>query len=187
MTHRNACGGDSRASRFSRMLAHSSLYVLPCWLAVCIASWFGFLGPTSRFTAGTVMAACALAALGHRLRGPLCVRCIEEVPTDAPLRAQRKKRWLWLAHFVTRPSGIAVTITVLVGPQLLSLALPGALSTGIWSTRLRIPMDLWLFAILYSETTHYRLLLWCPYCRGWDDGEPEPSPDPTVFGTKTAR
>lgn len=187
MTHTDAGGDDSRGTRLSETLAHISIYVLPCWLAVCVASWFGLLGAASRFIAGTVMVVCALSVLVHRRSGRLCVRCIEEVPTDAPLRSQRKKKILWLAHFITTRAGMAVTIIVLFSPQLLAIAFQGALSTGIWSTLLRTPLDLWMFAVLYSEATHYRLLLWCPYCRGWEDGDPEPSPDPTVFGTKTAR
>lgn len=182
MTQETPSGGPSGSSKLS-LVAHSLVYVLCAAALARVASWFGWLEGVNEVLTWMLVVTVG-ASIWHRLRSGLCLRCLAEVPDDAPVRAERQRRLLRLAHFNGGWKGVvACTITLLIlGRVVVELLLNGDhlnLSTA--------PADILVFVLIYAEWLHHRLRPWCPYCRDWDDdGDPEPSPDPTTFGTKTA-
>ena len=174
-------GGGSCWWRVQRAFAHALPYVLVAGIAVRVATWFGwFVGVNQIVT--VILLLCWLLSGQHRFQEHLCVRCMDEVPADAPTRAERRRPLLWLSHLSMSPMGIAIMAVVVVGPALLGFI------AGQVTRPLAIPGDLWLFAVIYVGWIHHRLRPWCPYCRPWDDeGDEEHSPDPNRFTTKTGR
>lgn len=165
--------------------AHAQKFTLPAAAVTVIPTVLfgstGLLGALAT-AAAVVWGITLLAAFVHEHGSALCLRCIEEVPVDASVRAQRRKRVLWFYHLTTRPVIAVVAIALLIlAPSVLVLALhlqANALSV--------VPGILWGFACAFSARQHSQLRPWCSYCRGWDEGgDHEPSPDPVTFGTKT--
>lgn len=181
MTQSAPSGDPSGSSKLS-VVAHSLMYVLAIAFSVRVASWFGLLEGVNEVLTWVLIGTFG-ASIWHRLRSGLCLRCMAEVPDDAPVRAERQRGLLKIAHFNGRWKSVAVTVgLVFLGPVVLALMLDGDHSN--FSSA---PADVWIFVLIYSEWLHHRLRPWCPYCRDWDDdGDPEPSPDPTTSGTKTA-
>lgn len=169
-------------SRVADVFAHAVTYIVAIAVAAQVISAFYTLPGLVPITTNLVVI-CALAMMFHRRSNRLCVRCMTEVPADAPARAQRRKRVLWLTHFLATRTGVAVVLVlVLAGPLLLA-----AVRTSETENLCRTMAGLTTFILIYAQSLHHRLRPWCPYCRDWDDdGDPEPSPDPTTFGTKTA-
>lgn len=173
-------GDPSGSSKLSAM-AHALVYVLGIAILLRVALWFGYLEGANEIMAWVLMIVFG-ASVWHQLRPGLCLRCMKEVPLDGPVRAETQRSLLKLAHFNGSWKSVIVTVAlVIVGPIIVELLLNGE-HTSLSS----VPSDLWIFALIYSNWLHHRLRPWCPYCRDWDDdGDPEPSPDPTTFGTKT--
>lgn len=173
--------GESGWSRAMTALTHVLPWVLAVGLATRIASWFGLLTSLD-LTVAVVILACSSATLLHQRSSHLCERCIAEVPADAPALAQRRKALLWFSHQIATRIGIAGLLApaVAIGFVGTNFASPAIQHLA------RVPLDVLLFASLYTSWLHHRLRPWCPYCRGWDEGgEPEPSPDPSEFKTRT--
>jgi hypothetical protein len=161
-------------------MAHALIYVLAVAVAVRAASWFDLLTVVNAFVAAVLML-CWLMSGFHRRKDHLCFRCMNEVPADAPTQAERRRRSLRFAHFTSSLHGLPVTIAIVAGPAILSIAAHGATPLGYL-----VPGDLWMFAVIYAEWLHHRLRPWCPYCRPWDEGgHEEPAPDPTLIDTRT--
>lgn len=175
-------GDESGASRMQSAMAHSLIYVLAAAMLVRAASWFGLLTVVNALVAA-VLLTCWLVSGFHRRKDHLCFQCMEEVPADAPTRAERRRRSLRFAHFTGSPRGLPVTIMIVGGPAVVGIAMYGATPT-----RYFIPSDLWMFAAIYAEWLHHRLRPWCPHCRPWDEGgDEEPAPGPTLFDTKARK
>lgn len=181
MTQATPSGDPSGSPKLS-VVAHSLVYVLGIALLLRVASWFGLLDGANTVTSWVLMT-IYLASIWHRIRSGLCLRCMAEVPDDAPVRAERQRGLLRLAHFNSQLKGVAVMLAIaFLSPIVLAKLLDDA-----HQNLSNAPADLWIFVFIYTEWLHHRLRPWCPYCRNWDDdGDPEPSPDPTTFGTKTA-
>lgn len=181
MTQETPSGGPSGSSKLS-LVAHSLVYVLGAATLARVASWFGWLEGVNEVLTWMLVVTVG-ASIWHRLRSGLCLRCLAEVPADAPVRAERQRGLLKIAHFNSSWKSVAITVAfVVLSPVVLALLLGGDHSK-ISSA----PADILVFVLIYAEWLHHRLRPWCPYCRDWDDdGDPEPSPDPTTFGTKTA-
>lgn len=173
--------GESGGSRAMTTLTHALPWVLAVGLVLRIASWFGWLTWLD-LVAGAVMLACSSATLRHRRSSNLCLRCMTEVPADAPVQAQRRKPLLWFSHQMATRIGIFGLLIPAIVAAVVGITTWDPLIARIS----RIPLDVLLFASLYSTWLHHRLRPWCPYCRDWDDdGDPEPSPDPWDFKTRT--
>ncbi len=173
-------GDPSGPSKLS-VMAHALVYVLGVAILMRVALWFGYLEGANEIMTWVLMIVFG-ASVWHQLRPGLCLRCMKEVPLDGPVRAETQRSLLKLAHFNGSWKSVIVTVAlVIVGPIIVQLLVNGE-HTSLSS----VPSDLWIFALIYSNWLHHRLRPWCPYCRDWDDdGDPEPSPDPTTFGTKT--
>ncbi|MEE3755238.1 hypothetical protein [Mycobacterium intracellulare] len=179
---------DATAARVRSAVAHRQLSILTGAIALDVVSHVMTLpGPLARvaaFVTLTLMTVAVLAMYSHLFDTALCVQCVADVPADAPVRAQRWRRMLWLRHFMGTRLGAATTLAVAV-------VLGGAQGVCGLQGAARLlfvaPADAFLFAVVYAGVLHHRLRPWCRYCRGWDgDGDPEPSPDPAAFGTKKA-
>jgi hypothetical protein len=129
-------------------------------------------------------------ALFHQKFARICLKCMQDVPADAPVRAQapRKKASLWFFHWNEKLYGL-LPLVIIVGYSFAFAfilnrlgAAPGEFS---W---LVAPLDLFVLAFIWSIWVHHRYRPWCPYCKPWDDdgGVREPSPDPTGTGTKVS-
>lgn len=125
-----------------------------------------------------------LTGFAHQELARLCLRCMEAVPADAPIRAGRYVRLLWLSHRMKGGRYFAVVLPLIVLTSVARAVLddtPGAL------TFLRAPVDIIVLAVLTGDWIHHRYRPWCPYCRDWGSGgDREPSPDPVGDGTKVA-
>lgn len=176
-THSAESGGSGAMTA----LTHALPWVLAVGLVMRVASWFGWLTWLD-LGVGVVLLTCSAATLLHRGSANLCVRCMEEVPADAPDRAHRRRSLLWFAHLVTSPIGIGALVIPVVALSVLGTAFGGPTIERL----ARLPLDVTLFATMYAAWMHHRLRPWCPYCRDWDqDGDLEPSPDPSEFGIRT--
>lgn len=174
-------GGESSWRRVQSAIAHTLVYVLAVGLVVRVTTWFGlFIGANQIIT--LILLVSWMLSGRHRRQEHLCARCVDEVPADAPTRAERQRPLLCFSHLANTVKGIAILGVLMAGPPLLSLM------TGDVARLMTIPGDLWLFATIYTEWVHHRLRPWCPYCDPWDDdGDEEPSPDPTILNIKTGR
>lgn len=181
-------GGPSRASRLSTAIAHSLIYVLAVGVALHVLSWFRVLNDLDFIVSALLIVCWPVAVWHHHLAG-LCVRCMAEMPADAPVRAERRRWLLRFSHFSATLKGLVVMQFVCIAPLLIVIFFPSVFAGGLHSFLwCRIPGDIWIFTLIYSTWLHHRLRPWCPYCRRWDGGgDPEPSPDPTVNGTKVAQ
>lgn len=178
----SAPSGDSSGSPKWSLVAHSLIYALGVAFLVRVASWFGLLEDVSGVAMWALIPFIGISTW-HQMRGGLCLRCMAEVPDDAPVRAERHRVLLRMAHFNSVWAIIAVTVAFLV----LGRVVLAPLLDDDDSTLFLAPADMWIFALIYGQWLHHRLRPWCPYCRDWgDDGDPEPSPDPTTSGTRTA-
>jgi len=175
-------GDESPASRMQSTLAHALPYVLALAVPIRVASWFGLLNGVNTVVAIALLT-CWGTALFHRHRDHLCARCMDDVPVDAPCLAQRRRRSLRFFHFATTLLATLVMVVILAGPAIFDATTPGTVTRTYC-----IPGDIWTFGLIYTAWQHHRLRPWCPYCRPWDeDGDEEPAPDPTLFGTKARK
>ncbi|MFH5230566.1 hypothetical protein [Antrihabitans spumae] len=173
-------GDDSASLRALTKFAHALVFVLAVAVVVRAATWFDRLVWLNTLVTLVLLTFWFIAS-SHRRRNQMCLQCIEEVPADAPLRAERQKPLLRLVHFANSIPGFAVVTALVLGPSVIELIV------GWERSRVRtIPGDLWLFAAIYSEWVHHRLRPWCTYCDRWDEGgDAEPSPDPIGTNAKT--
>lgn len=140
-------------------------------------------------------------AMGHF--GSMCVRCIEKLPPDAAIRAQKWHPLFAFQHKldnipeflmrVTRRNQVFawfLLVATAFSPILLSMAL-SVVVPDVWRGPL-ISTGVAVFAIVAGLPfrLHTAFAPWCEYCRedGWeDDGPEEPSPDmpplPTISKT----
>lgn len=174
---------ESGGWRVMTVMTHALPWVLGVAVVLRIAAWFG-VSTWLDVGAGAALLACTITTIVHRRSSHLCVRCMDEFPADAPVRAEQRKTVLWFCHAVTSGIGPAVSI----GPAVALPVLAIVFGDPTLQRLARIPLDLLVFSVAYASWLHHRLQPWCPYCRGWDEGgDPEPSPDPTKFGTRTGR
>jgi hypothetical protein len=98
MTSTASSGDHSRASQVSAACAHSLIYVLVAGVVTRVASYCHVLVGFDQIVT-VVWVVCAVTATVHRRAGDLCIRCMREVPADAPVRAGRQKWLLRFSHF----------------------------------------------------------------------------------------
>ncbi len=117
------------------------------------------------------------ASLAHA--GGLCAACLAEMPLDAPVRAERRYRRLWLFHVTHEPPLLATRLVLTFGCGVCGpLGLTVAWALGLWG----VSCVLWVSA-LFGSVAHRRVSPWCRYC-GWDerddDGATLDGPDPVI-------
>ena len=114
-------------------------------------------------------------------RQALCWRCADKIPVDIDAAVTRRRSQLIMIHrFNTlmrtrRRFVIGSVVYVLVAFAIVKWA-PEFIKFGI---NLLIPIFIIYF--IWAARVHGRLMPWCPWCRGRDDGEDEvvePTPDP---------
>ncbi|WP_109529916.1 MULTISPECIES: hypothetical protein [Nocardia] len=169
---------DSVLGRFLTTAAHLMLYAIA---VIAVARLPYYLGIDHWAVGFGEFVATLLVLVGvmHNVHRRLCVRCMQEVPTDPSGRVQRQHRVLWFNHELATTRGILVYIGLVVG---------GGLSIRVFGLprAAHLPIDAAFVTSLYSMWLHHRLRPWCPYCRPWDDDDAieEPSPDPVVKATR---
>ncbi|WP_460696684.1 hypothetical protein [Nocardia thraciensis] len=146
-----------------------------------------YVFPESRWAAAADLAATFLLGavylifLLHTGLTRICVRCMNEVPEDAPIRAERLHPVLWFVHRTQTWRGNSVCVATLIVVSL------GSGWLGIPRLPSNLAMTAYLFATVYGYWFHHRVRPWCRYCPRWDDGGgiSKPSPDPVAHGTRT--
>lgn len=125
-------------------------------------------------------------ALVHTQSTKLCLRCMEDVPAEAPVRVNRWwiKPFLFIEHmFWNRWLFILLIMGIFFVPAVVSQLTDSPSLRRVFG----LPIDLVLIAWIYSAWPHHRYQPWCPWCRPWDEGgEAEVVPDPDPAGTKAA-
>jgi hypothetical protein len=170
------------ASRALTWLAHVAMPVAVVMLVINAIDWFYDIPDWIGLTIAVIQFVVIVIAALHQDIGRICVRCMQEVPADAPVRAQRRRWLLRFWHFsMTRGYWLALACVIFV---------PAAIQVLFFETTratwMNAPGDLFVFAYIWALWSHHRLTPWCPYCRRWDDGGAhEPSPDPVPEGTKS--
>ncbi|GAB0105262.1 hypothetical protein JMUB6875_42400 [Nocardia sp. JMUB6875] len=160
---------DWIAHRMGSILAVTTLagavatWVENSWVSVTLAGLV-----TAAFTVGTVVSVL------HMELTRICAACMRAVPADAPVRAQRRRWLLRVAHVGSGRSGLHLFAVIAVSTLAAVLA-------GIRGRYVTVPMAFWPLLVSYAGLIHHRLRPWCPYCPRWDDGGDlqEPSPDPS--------
>ncbi len=161
-------------------VTHALPWILAAGLVTRVASWFGWLASLDLAIAAAILG-CQFATMYHLRSAHLCMRCMDEVPADAPVQAERRKRVLWFSHQIVTGVGIFGLLV----PAAAIAFIGNHFGSQTIQHLTRIPADILLFTSLYSTWLHHRLRPWCPYCHDWDeDGDPETSPDPSEFKTR---
>jgi hypothetical protein len=172
-----------RAGNLAR-IAHWMPAVLIATAAVRIVHWFSDLIPVWLGVGVEVLMLVTLITLTiHQGLARICLRCMEEVKPDAPLRAQRKR---WVLRIWHLGNSWRVCLTWLVTIILVSYLRAWLKNAGYDWHWVNAPIDVIFLLWVYSMVFHHRVSPWCPYCRKWDDGgnhEVAPTPDPA--GTRT--
>jgi hypothetical protein len=176
----------SPRSRKIARIAHWMPVVLVVTAGVRIVGWFGDgLVPT---WLGVGVEAAMLAVLItlflHQQLARICLRCMEEVKEDAPIRAQRNRGILKIWHLGNSSRVVLIWLAVLVLTGLGRSWLKDRFGYD-WNW-LNAPTDVIFLLYVYSLIFHHRVSPWCPYCRRWDEGgehEVAPTPDPTAVKT----
>lgn len=159
----------------------AALTVWTCWCVLTMLMWF--------------------FAMGHF--GSMCVKCIEKLPPDAAVRAQKWHPLFAFQHTlddiprflmrVTRNSqklSWLLLLCVFFSPLIIAVVL-SAVVPDVWRGPV-ISLGAALLAFLGGVPfkLHTAFAPWCEYCQddGWEDeGPEEPSPDlpPLPFISKT--
>ena len=174
-----------RAGGLAR-IAHWTPVVLIATAIVRIVHWFGDLVPIwLGVTVEVLMIVTMITVMVHQNLARICLRCMQEVKPDAPLRAQRKRGILKLWHLGQSWRWCSAWFGLIVLTSITRTWLKG--SFGYDWHWVSAPMDVIFLLWIYSMVFHHRVSPWCPYCRRWDDDgdhEVTPTPDPTA--TKVA-
>ena len=112
-----------------------------------------------------------------RHTGLLCPRCIDAIPADGQVQAERRDWALRLTHWTMAYPGRTVLAVVAVWAA--DLATPGLAFSGyiLWP---------WWGVQAWALQFHNRVIPWCPYCRDDDGGHEAATPTPDPAGAKTA-
>lgn len=180
-----------RSTQTLARLAHTALPVVVVTLGIRAAEWFIAVPLWLDIIASVILTLAFLAASFHQNLARICVRCMERVPADAPVRAQRQRWALWVEHFIGRriviwlALWIGIILFVGIGRHVLY---PGIASGDPRDNWLLAPNDVFFAVYVYAMVMHHRLSPWCPYCKWGDGGDHEPSPTPTPdpSGVKSA-
>ncbi|GAA1616717.1 hypothetical protein GCM10009789_83420 [Kribbella sancticallisti] len=114
----------------------------------------------------TTVLHAGLALLLHA-RGPLCERCIAEMPLDGSARAERYRRNLTTVHWIrTHRWGWIGIAAATIG--LLGLARHAGLISEQIEALLYAGPVMW---VVLSLARHSQLQPWCPQCRGNGGGD----------------
>lgn len=174
---------NDRAHATAAAASHAQFYAMFVAAVFQVPIWLGLHSGLLNVLATTVAAAWGVTLVAdflHQQSTALCLRCINDVPVDAPVRAERRKWALRFHHFTAERTGQVTGMLIIFVPNLLVLAMhPAPTMLGA------APGLLWSLSAIISSSQHRRLRPWCPYCRWDEDGDHEPSPDPVTFGTKT--
>lgn len=118
-----------------------------------------------------------------RVRHKICTGCSEDIPDDVNATIARYDRHL---RFVHAQDNVAWMLTLLaVGVTGAILMFLNYRTDNVWldtTTQIAVSIAfLWIVLDGRANHIHRKLRPWCPYCRDdWpDEGEPEPSPDPS--------
>lgn len=109
-----------------------------------------------------------------RHTGILCRRCLDRIPTDASVQAERRDWLLRLRHWTwAHPIKIMLAVLVLISIDI--------------ATRTDVsPYVVWPWFALeaWAQRFHNQVAPWCKYCRndGWDPTV-TPTPDPSRVKT----
>lgn len=177
-TLQDSFNGDSTpARRFLTATAHHYRWLLAIVAAITILGYLGYSPWPLSILTFVIVIAVAIGSLHIELTR-LCIQCMEEVPADAGVRAQRQRWLLRISHCTDSRRKLYTTFGLWLGyPILIGLLDPPKVAY--------LPTDAFYLLFIYSLWLHHRLRPWCSYCRPWDDGGGihEPSPDPTVKAT----
>lgn len=169
--------------RLMTRIAHALRWALPVMILLRVLSYFDYDSAFSRWIAEGfiwIFAVILFVAIFHQNAPRLCVSCMEEVPENAAEVAERRQLFLWFEHrHALYP--LLAWVPLLVVCAISTVGVTVYDDTFLGEVVLRIPNDLYLFAMVYALWIHHRLRPWCPYCRDWDDDGPTelvPDPDP---------
>lgn len=168
----------TRRGRFLNRAAHYFLWAVALNIVLSLLDYLGIHNWLTTI-ADNVVTLTVIIAIMHSYYTRLCVRCMDEVPADAALLAQRRRPLLKYLHTLRTPRGVVISIATIIaiGVVIKVFDLPRVVN---------LPIDAALTAYLYSVWLHHKVRPWCPYCRDWgEDGDiREPSPDPVVKATR---
>lgn len=169
-------------------IAHLFPVMIGGYAVVSALTWFSIidLGSWSYSLASLPFLLAMVISAYHRDLARLCLRCMEAVRADAPVRVRRHIWQLWTAH-VTR--GMRLIVPIVLGWVIVFLTRKLTGLTPEDSPWLWVPGDLMFIAALWAAWIHHRYRPWCPYCKNWgEDGhihELTPDPDPSMTKTPT--
>lgn len=103
--------------RVESLLAHPLMYIVALGVAAEVVVVFYPVPGLATGVMGLTVAGI-MANMFHRRSMALCVRCMTELPVDAPVRAQRWKRILCLEHAIATMTGGFVLVGAPVGLML---------------------------------------------------------------------
>jgi hypothetical protein len=165
-------------ARGAHLLPHAAIG----YLAASVAYWLGYLPLAVWMPICWAASILIVVSTVHLALGRICLRCMEAVPADAPVRAQRRLWLLWFSHRFTGWRYYVTLLGILAAVLAFRLGLGLQPGTHRWTTA---PADGFILATFWAGWIHHRYRPWCPYCRRWDDGgDREPAPDPQITGVR---
>lgn len=176
--------GDPERSSRARVIgraAHLFPWVMTVWAVFIAVDYGGLWRPPTWLTVLVLAPVLMLVMLSQAHQGlaRVCVECMRRLPADAPIRAARYRRLLWLRHRMAGWQWFWVVGPLIAAEVVIRAVFGIADGDAPWTT---LPLAVVVFGNMVGEWLHHRYRPWCPYCRRWDDGggprEPSPVPDP---------
>lgn len=138
-----------------------------------------FLGDSLSFVQTLLFTAALLfqsfAEIKHDMR-TMCIQCMQDLPLNGSLLAQRKMHALRFAHRTVKGVLLFSLILIALGFTLGTIKI---YFTSISSGYVTPGSLLWIWLIVREHWlwTHHKLAYWCPWCKD-NGGPPERVPDP---------
>jgi hypothetical protein len=180
----DAFDDDTPRAHWLNRIAHAAPGVMVASFLVSFLDYFEREPEWLSTASSLVFILFWFVAATHAQFGRLCLKCMENVPDDAPSRAIRQRWVLWYSHRFLLILGVSLAYGFAVKTIRQHIYGAGWEQDGRW---MYSPADLAYFLYYYSFWVHHKLRPWCPYCKPWDGGgdhERTPTPDPT--GEKVA-
>jgi len=164
---------ESWSLRLADAWGHRSPELLS--MSVLAAIVVGLRPPPGAF-ALTLPVALLLFVLGswvmmRRHDRRLCEQCAAAIPLNAAEQAARNQRRFWMAHTGAEPRFFIPYVIVLISSNF-AMSTIGRIG---WAA-----IQLSMVYLILAQSTHRRLLPWCPWCSDGGGGSEVEAPEPVV-------
>lgn len=162
---------------FNKHRHYGRLVVIWAMLAGIPLVWLdleGWVGKTLSTVQLFVMMGGILMLFQHG-RGPLCEKCIDQMPLNGQEKAAQRRGVLKAMHTLWDGHNLLWFMLVIIALSFASVFIPSEVLRHTADTIMSLPLVL----LFMGYHVHERLQPWCPFCRWGRGDEDEESPAPT--------